>query len=165
MLAFVTLLGWKLGVIESVSLTILAGFSVDYVVSLHAGSYHKRSLTDRELCWAGSPHAFLHGEHEAHTVSFFLRACMCVSLRTHRFNELCSGEKTREAFANMGVSVLSGMLTSVGASVPLFFTTLMFFSKFGGSCASFVPANVFALPSPMCCRILVLNDIVQLALG
>ena len=32
MLALITMMGWKLGMIESVSLTILAGFSVDFCV-------------------------------------------------------------------------------------------------------------------------------------
>ena len=45
-LAFVTMLGWTLGTIESVSLTILAGFSVDFVVHL-AHSYEASKLPDR----------------------------------------------------------------------------------------------------------------------
>jgi len=35
------------------------------------------------------------------------------------------------AFGEMGISVFSGMVTSVGASVPLFFCQLQFFKKFG----------------------------------
>merc|ERR1739840_88536 len=35
------------------------------------------------------------------------------------------------AFGDMGISVLNGMITSIGASVPLFFCQLQFFHKFG----------------------------------
>jgi multidrug efflux pump subunit AcrB len=35
------------------------------------------------------------------------------------------------AFGEMGISVMSGMVTSVGASIPLFFCQLQFFKKFG----------------------------------
>jgi hypothetical protein len=40
-------------------------------------------------------------------------------------------ERVRESLSEMGVSVLSGMLTSAGASVPLLMCNLVFFSKFG----------------------------------
>ena len=35
------------------------------------------------------------------------------------------------AFGDMGISVLNGMVTSVAASLPLFFCQLQFFKKFG----------------------------------
>ena len=40
-------------------------------------------------------------------------------------------ERIREAFGEMGVSVLSGMVTSVLAAIPLFSCTVTFFAKFG----------------------------------
>mmetsp|Transcript_7578 Transcript_7578/g.11037 ORF Transcript_7578/g.11037 Transcript_7578/m.11037 type:complete len:1056 (+) Transcript_7578:163-3330(+) len=40
-------------------------------------------------------------------------------------------ERVMAAYAEMGTSVFSGMLTSVVASIPLFFCTLTFFAKFG----------------------------------
>ena len=48
----------------------------------------------------------------------------------------CPDRSTREArvrysVGHMGVSVLSGALTSLGASLLLFFCTLQFFSTFG----------------------------------
>ena len=51
----------------------------------------------------------------------------------------------------MGVSVLSGCITSMGASIMLFFCTLQFFSKFGGFLfatviLSWLWANFFFLP-------------------
>lgn len=87
-LALMVMLGWELGTIESVNLTILAGFSVDYVVHL-AHSYMESKSLDRR-------------------------------------------ERVRHALATMGISVLAGVSTSVGASVFLFLTTLQFFAKFGG---------------------------------
>jgi len=82
----VSLLGWDLGSIEAILISILAGFSVDYVIHL--------------------AHAFVHAEGDTDT-------------------------RIKAAFGDMGISVFSGMLTSVGASIPLFFCTLTFFAKFG----------------------------------
>ena len=43
------LLGWELGTVESICLTIVAGFSVDYVVHLaHAYTHSKSSLVQYE---------------------------------------------------------------------------------------------------------------------
>jgi len=42
-----------------------------------------------------------------------------------------TSERLSEAFGDMGISVLNGMVTSVGASIPLFFCQLQFFAKFG----------------------------------
>jgi len=45
-----------------------------------------------------------------------------------------SGDTTmriKEAFNDMGISVFNGMITSVAASIPLFFCQLQFFKKFG----------------------------------
>ena len=70
----------------AVLITILAGFSVDYVVHL--------------------AHAFVH-------------------------KDLPLDERIREAFGEMGVTVMSGMLTSVLASLTLFLCKITFFAKFG----------------------------------
>lgn len=81
-----TMLGWTLGTIEAILISILAGFSVDYVIHL--------------------AHAYVHAEGDTE-------------------------ERISSAFGEMGTSVFSGMLTSVVASIPLFFCTLTFFAKFG----------------------------------
>lgn len=77
--------GWTIGPLESILITILAGFSIDYVVHL------------------------AHAYKEAHGDTL---------------------DRTKTAFGEMGVSVMNGMLTSVVASLPMFFTTLVIFSKF-----------------------------------
>lgn len=79
------LAGWTIGTTESVLITILAGFSIDYVVHL--------------------AHSYTKGEGDTFT-------------------------RIRFAFEEMGISVLNGMLTSVGASIPMFFCSLTFFSRF-----------------------------------
>jgi hypothetical protein len=81
-----TMMGWTLGTNEAILISILAGFSVDYVVHL--------------------AHAYVHAVGNTE-------------------------ERLRDAFGNMGISVFSGMLTSVVASIPLFTCTLVFFAKFG----------------------------------
>jgi len=80
------MLGWFLGSIESVLISIIAGFSVDYVVHL--------------------AHAYESADGD-------------------------TNERVTSAFGDMGISVLNGMVTSVAASIPLFFCQLQFFSKFG----------------------------------
>jgi len=48
--------------------------------------------------------------------------------------EIASGntyERITEAFGDLGISVFNGMITSVVASIPLFFCQLQFFAKFG----------------------------------
>ena len=48
--------------------------------------------------------------------------------------EIASGDtydRITEAFSDLGISVFNGMITSVVASVPLFFCQLQFFAKFG----------------------------------
>jgi predicted RND superfamily exporter protein len=80
------MLGWNLGSIESVLISIIAGFSVDYVVHL--------------------AHAYEASDGDAY-------------------------ERVTAAFGDMGISVLNGMITSVAASIPLFFCQLQFFAKFG----------------------------------
>ena len=80
--------GWQLGNMESICLTILAGFCVDYIVHLAHSYMESPDRSSREV-------------------------------------------RTRYSVGHMGVSVLSGALTSLGASLLLFFCTLKFFSIFG----------------------------------
>lgn len=82
----IVMLGWSLGSIESILISITAGFAVDYVVHL--------------------AHAYERAKGDTY-------------------------ERIATAFGEMGISVLSGMVTSVGASIPLFFCQLQFFKKFG----------------------------------
>jgi len=74
------LLGWELGMTESICLTILAGFCVDYIV------------------------------HFAHSY----RTC----------TEPSRVQRATFALGHMGISVLSGALTSLGASFLLLFCTV-----------------------------------------
>jgi hypothetical protein len=80
--------GWELGNMESICLTVLAGFCVDYIVHLAHSYMESPDRTNREA-------------------------------------------RVRYSVGHMGVSVLSGALTSLGASLLLFFCTLRFFSTFG----------------------------------
>jgi predicted RND superfamily exporter protein len=48
--------------------------------------------------------------------------------------EIAKGDtytRITEAFGDLGISVFNGMITSVAASIPLFFCQLQFFAKFG----------------------------------
>jgi protein dispatched 1 len=42
-----------------------------------------------------------------------------------------TNDRITEAFSDLGISVFNGMITSVAASIPLFFCQLQFFAKFG----------------------------------
>jgi len=80
------MMGWELGSVEGILISVVAGFSVDYVVHL--------------------AHAYEQAEGD-------------------------TALRIRKAFRQMGISVMNGMVTSVGASIPLFFCQLQFFKKFG----------------------------------
>merc|ERR1711862_440685 len=80
------MIGWELGSVEGILISVVAGFSVDYVVHL-AHAYEQAS-----------------GD---------------------------TNSRIKKAFSEIGISVMNGMVTSVGASIPLFFCRLQFFAKFG----------------------------------
>ena len=101
--------GWELGNMESICLTILAGFCVDYIVHLAHSYMESPDRSTREA-------------------------------------------RVRYSVGHMGVSVLSGALTSLGASLLLFFCTLQFFSTFGtfffGTILlAWIWANFFFIPA------------------
>ena len=84
-IGFTTMLGWDLGIFEAILISILAGFSVDYVVHLAHAYSHAAGTRD---------------------------------------------ERVIHALSEMGSPVLSGMMTSVLASLPLFMCTMVFFIRF-----------------------------------
>lgn len=86
-MAIMHMRGLKLGSSESISLVVLIGFSVDYIVHLSADYMH-------------SAHA-------------------------RRY------DKMRQAYREMGVSILSGCLTTFGCGFCLFFGNFTFFQTFG----------------------------------
>ena len=85
-LCIMQLQGWEIGISESISMVILIGFSVDYVVHLSADYMH-------------SPQA-------------------------ERSN------KMQQALQEMGVSILSGSITTFGSGVFLFGGKIILFNKF-----------------------------------
>ena len=112
------LIGWSLGSIESILIGIIAGFSVDCKFRLHAWLWvalERRSSPVSEL--------FLE----------YLNFTSDVVHLAHAYEsaEGDTSERLEAAFGDMGISVLNGMVTSVAASLPLFFCQLQFFAKFG----------------------------------
>lgn len=100
--------GWTLGVIEAVCLTLVSGFSVDYIV--HLGLSYIECKEDG---------AFGLGQGRQARVRF--------------------------AFFEMGVSIFGGAVTTVGASIFLFFCYLTFFAQFGRfMCTTIVLSIVYA---------------------
>ena len=82
-MAIMVLKGWQLGVSESISVVILIGLSVDYVV--HLASHYKHSI------------------------------------------QLSRNNKMQQAYEEMGVSILSGTITTLGCGVALFGGQLLTF--------------------------------------
>lgn len=79
--------GWKLGVLESLNLSLVVGLAVDYVVHLAEG-YHSSPATDRLT-------------------------------------------RTRDMLDHVGISILSGALTTLGAAAFMFAAVILFFMQFG----------------------------------
>ena len=80
------MLGWELGVSESISMVVLIGFSIDFIVHL-ASDY----------------------QHSAH---------------------VSRHEKMKQAYEDMGISILSGFITTWGCGIFLAFGYLVTFNKF-----------------------------------
>lgn len=78
--------GWEIGIAESITIVILNGFSVDYVVHL-ANHYIESSYIDRY-------------------------------------------SKMKESLTEIGVSILSGSITTLGSGIFLIFSNLTLFLKF-----------------------------------
>ena len=79
--------GWKLGVLESLNLTLVVGLSVDYVVHLAQG---------------------------------YVEANECKRLA-----------RVQTTLSHVGISVLSGACSTLGASVFMFGAKILFFFQFG----------------------------------
>jgi len=78
--------GWELGVSESISVVIMIGLSVDYVVHLAADYKHSKLPT--------------------------------------------RSQKIQQAYREMGVSIMSGTITTLGCGCALFGGVLVTFQKF-----------------------------------
>ena len=111
-LGIMVLVGWQLGMTESVCLTILAGFCVDYIVHF---AHSFKECPDRSSRQARAAYAMGH---------------MCAR-QFHPARIGPSLHLTPNAGRCRGISVLSGALTSLGASSLLLFCTLQFFFTFG----------------------------------
>lgn len=86
-LATIALFGWKLGVLESLNMTLVVGLSVDYVVHLAEG-YVELEGGNRLL-------------------------------------------RTKHALGHVGISVVSGACSTLGASVFMLASKIIFFMQFG----------------------------------
>lgn len=86
-LATITLLGWKLGVLESLNMTLVVGISVDYVVHLAEGY-----------------------------------------IELEEGNRL---SRIKHSLGHVGISVLSGACSTLGASVFMLASKIVFFMQFG----------------------------------
>ena len=85
-LAIMHMRGQQLGIIESISVVIIIGFSVDYVIHLAADYTHSK--------WSSR------------------------------------NDKIKQAYREMGISILSGMITTAGSGFFLFGCVYMIFQKF-----------------------------------
>ncbi|XP_033097772.1 protein dispatched homolog 3-like isoform X2 [Anneissia japonica] len=92
------LMGWQMGAVEAVSLSILVGSSVDYCV---------------------------------HLVEGYLMAGELAPASIKSDNKALRSWRTSQAISSIGVSIFSSALTTIIAAVPLCFTIIQPFSKFG----------------------------------
>ena len=86
-LGVINMIGWKLGPLESLNLTLVVGLAVDYVVHLAEG--------------------YMELKHETKEA------------------------KVQSTLSHVGISVLSGACTTLGASIFLLFAKILFFFQFG----------------------------------
>lgn len=86
-LGVITMIGWKLGPLESLNLTLVVGLAVDYVVHLAEGYMELK-----------------HDKREANV---------------------------QHTLSHVGISILSGACTTLGASIFLLAAKILFFFQFG----------------------------------
>lgn len=86
-IGIIPLAGWKLGVLESLNLTLVVGVAIDYIVHV-AEAYHLSSKPTRK-------------------------------------------EKVEDILQNIGVSVISGAVSTLGAAMFMLFADIAFFMQFG----------------------------------
>jgi predicted RND superfamily exporter protein len=98
-LAMFYLQSWEIGVVESVAVVTMIGFSIDYVVHL------SKSYTQ------------------------------CVKYKRQ--------ERIRDAYYEMGGSIVSGFITTFGSGFFLFFTQLLIFYKFAWVITCTATASLF----------------------
>ncbi|XP_071482026.1 protein dispatched homolog 3-like [Diadema antillarum] len=92
------LLGWQMGAVEAVSLSILVGSSIDYCI---------------------------------HLVEGYRVAANHVKLDSGKSSSHIRRQRAIHSMSTIGVSILSSALTTVIAAIPLCFTTVQLFAKFG----------------------------------
>merc|ERR1711968_263184 len=103
-----SVMGWHLGIAESIAAVIVVGFAVDYIVHLcHIYAEAKNA--------PGMPH-------------------------------MTRGERVEEAVTVMGVTVLAGAVTTLGAGMFMYFCQMVFFTKMAFlMTATIVHSFMFAL--------------------
>ncbi|XP_030843063.1 protein dispatched homolog 3-like isoform X2 [Strongylocentrotus purpuratus] len=92
------LLGWQMGAVEAVSLSILVGSSIDYCIHLVEG--------------------------------YRVAGCQ-VKMDSGKSARQIRQQRTIHSISTIGVSILSSALTTIIAAIPLCFTTIQLFAKFG----------------------------------
>ena len=140
--------GWQLGLLESILCVIVVGFAIDF--SLH--------LVDSYLASDGMLGSAFASNDERQSLAVGIRASAALSMgaggssgsggasnnSTARkmggsnnrvdFDDGDASmryERVREALSVTGVSIVSGSLSTLLATFPMFFTQITFFSKFG----------------------------------
>ena len=96
-LALIYVIGWKFGAVEAITLSVLVGTSVDYIV---------------------------------HLVESFLLSAKGLRVRDSNPNRDVQN-RVRWGIGHIGISIFSSALTTVVASIPLCFTEIQLFAKFG----------------------------------
>ncbi|XP_040182256.1 protein dispatched homolog 3 [Rana temporaria] len=91
-------LGWEMGAVEAISLSILVGSSVDYCV---------------------------------HLVEGYLLVADSVPQHLKEDPTACRQWRVKEAVRHVGVAIVSSAITTVIATIPLFFCIIAPFAKFG----------------------------------
>jgi PERQ amino acid-rich with GYF domain-containing protein len=112
--------GWSLGAIEAISITILVGLSVDYVYHLaHAYTSAQSKETEHKQ------YSLFNNDSNDSLDSGWWKP------RFHTSNAQLRYQFMRYALRRMGVSVISGALTTVLSAALLLFCTLVIFRRFG----------------------------------
>ncbi|XP_048099719.1 protein dispatched homolog 3 isoform X1 [Alosa alosa] len=105
-------LGWEMGAVEAISLSILVGSSVDYCLHLVEGYLLAVDTNTAAVAAAAAAASAASTPSSPHCGDPF-------------------GLRTLEAIDHVGVAIVSSAVTTVISTVPLFFCVIVPFAKFG----------------------------------
>lgn len=124
------LVGWGLGLIEGILCVLVVGFSVDYTVHLTDSYMESKCHTRYEKVHRRRSRSH-HYRYLSVTFTLPVHYLYIIFTLPVHYLYITFTLQVQDALSITGVSVVSGAISTLGASIPMLFATITFFTKFG----------------------------------